>query len=212
MIKAQSTLIGVIAKPATMRQDKDGRSQVTFSVKITIPGSRNNMPGKEVFVSVNKYGTEAELAQYPEGARIEAIGTLTFKKSGDNLYLNFLADSIKFNPETEKNGIEGTLEFKGTIGNVIDEKKDKNGNDYVSFSAYSAEKIRDNFEYTWVRFVKFNYTRESFLKTKAKIHVKGKLSITAYQGRLCLDCMMDEVKEWERMPFAPANPKEELPF
>jgi hypothetical protein len=24
--------------------------------------------------------------------------------------------------------------------------------------------------------------------------------------------MMDEVKEWERNPFAPANPKETLPF
>jgi hypothetical protein len=212
MIKAQSTLIGVIAKPATMRQDKDGRSQVTFAVKITIPGSRNNMPGKEVFVSVNKYGSEAELAQYPEGARIEAVGTLTFKKSGDNLYLNFLADSIKFNPESEKNGIEGTLEFKGTIGNTIDEKKDKKGNNYVSFSAYSAEKTRDNFEYTWVRFVKFNYSREAFLQTKAKIQVNGKLSITNYQGRICLDCVMDEVKAWEQMPFAPSNPKEDLPF
>jgi hypothetical protein len=188
MIKVQSTLIGVIAKPATLRQDK------------------------EVFVSVGKYGTEAELNQYPVGARIEAVGTLTFRKSGDNLYFNFLADSIRYNPEADKNSIEGTLEFKGTIGNAIDEKKDKKGNDYVSFSAYSAEKIRDSFEYVWVHFVKFNYTREDFLRTKAKIIVKGKLTVTAYQGRICLDCVMDEVKAWEQMPFAPNNTQEDTPF
>ena len=212
MIKSQSIINGIITKAATMRNDKDGRQQINFSLKVTIPGSRNNMPGKEVFVSVSKYGDATEITQYATGKRVEAKGVLAFKKSGENLYLNLLADSINLNPESAKDAIDGTLEFKGTIGKSVDEKKDKNGKDYVSFSAYSTEKGRDNFDFTWVRFVKFNYSREAFLQPKAKIHATGKLTITTYNGRLTLDCMMDEVKIWDKLPFTPANPNEEVPF
>jgi hypothetical protein len=212
MIKATATLNGVISKQATMRQTQDGKSQIVFSVKVTIPGARNNMQGMETFVSVAKFGSEAELAQYAAGARIEANGTLTFRKSGDNLYLNFFADRITLNPESSKSGIEGTLDFKGTIGNTVDVKTDKNGHNYVAFSAFSTEKVREEFEFTWVRFVKFNYEKEEFLQTKAKIQAKGKLTITVYNGRMTLDCMMDEVKHWERTQTTGTDNKEDLPF
>ena len=216
MIKATATLNGVISKQATIRQTTDGHSQVVFTVKVSIPGSRNNMPGMDVFVSVAKFGSADELGPYTVGTRIEAAGTLTFRKSGDNLYMNFFADSITLNPESTKSGIDGTLDFKGTIGNTVDVKADKNGHNYVSFSAFSTEKVREEFEYTWVRFVKFNYEREAFVQTKAKIQAKGKLTISVYNGRLTLDCLMDELKPWERVPAtaptAEANSKEDLPF
>jgi hypothetical protein len=82
----------------------------------------------------------------------------------------------------------------------------------VAFSAFSTEKVREEFEFTWVRFVKFNYEKEAFLQTKAKIQAKGKLTITVYNGRMTLDCMMDEVKPWERVQMAGTDNKEDLPF
>jgi hypothetical protein len=208
MIKAQATINGVIARAATLRTDKEGRPQVVFTVQVTIPGSRNNMPSKEAFVSVSKPGTESELSMYSIGTRVEATGTLAFRKSGENLYLNFYADSVTLNPQSDKKGIEGTLEFRGTIGKNIDAKKDKKGNDYVAFSAFSSEKVRDGYEYTWVRFMKFNYSREDFLQSKSKVEVTGRLSLTAYQDHLSLDCIADEIHPWE-FQQNPQTPDEE---
>ncbi len=212
MIKSQATINGVISKAAAMRTNKDGKSCLTFSVKLTVPGSRNNMQGKEVYISVCKDGTETEIPQYVVGSRIEAIGTLTFRKTGDNLYLNFFADSVNFAPENQKDGIEGTLEFKGTVGKSVDAKTDKAGKQYVVFSAFSTEKAGDTLQFTWVRFIKLDCTPEPFLQPKAKIEVKGKLKVSSYLGRIDLDCRLEEVKEWERMPFPRANSNENPPF
>ena len=146
------------------------------------------MPGKELTVSVSKDGDELELTAFAAGTRIEATGTLTFRKTGDNLYFNFHADTVNLSPESNKDAIEGTLEFKGTVGKGVDEKTDKKGGKYVSFSAYSTEKSGDALQFTWVRFIKFDYVKEAFLEAKAKIHATGKLTVSAYNGRIDLDC------------------------
>ena len=139
-------------------------------------------------------------------------GTLTFRKTGDNLYFNFHADTVNLSPESNKDTIEGTLEFKGTIGKGVDEKTDKKGGKYVSFSAYSTEKSGDALQFTWVRFIKFDYVRDAFLEPKAKIHATGKLTVSAYNGRIDLDCRLEEVKPWERQPFTPTTDNENPPF
>lgn len=50
MIKVQATINGVINKSATIRIAGDGKKFIGFPVKLTVPGSRNNMPGKELTV------------------------------------------------------------------------------------------------------------------------------------------------------------------
>lgn len=205
MIKVHATINGVVCKPANIRTDHDGKKKIGFSVKLTVPGSRNNMPGKEVFIFVNKNGDENELGNFMVGSRIEVTGILMFRKVDDNLYFNFDADTVNFNPESVKDAIDGTLEFKGTIGKNIEEKNDKKGNGYVSFSAFSTEKVNDGFRFIWVRFVKFNYVRESFLQPKAKISATGKFSVSVYNSRIDLDCRADEIRPWERMPFSPST-------
>lgn len=205
MIKAQATINGVICKQANLRTDKDGKTFTGFTVKVTVPGSRNNMAGKEVFVSVNKDG-ETDPAQLPVGNRIEMTGTLSFRKLNDNLYFNFHADSMTVNPTSPKDSITGTMEFKGTVGHNVEEKSDKKGGKYVTFTAFSTEKNNDQFAFTWIRFIRFNYEREAFLQPKAKIHVAGQLSVTAYNGRIDLDCRADEIQPWERDPYPGLNP------
>ena len=168
MIKVQATINGVISKSATVRTAGDGKKFIGFPVKLTVPGSRNNMPGKELTVSVSKDGDESELTAFAAGTRIEATGMLTFRKTGDNLYFNFQADTVNFSPESNKDAIEGTLEFKGTVGKGVDEKTDKKGGKYVSFSAYSTEKSGDALQFTWVRFIKFDYVKDAFLEPKGR--------------------------------------------
>ena len=115
-------------------------------------------------------------------------------------------------PESNKDAIDGTIEFKGTVGKGVDEKTDKKGGKYVSFSAYSTEKSGDALQFTWVRFIKFDYVKDAFLEPKAKIHATGKLSVSAYNGRIDLDCRLDEIKPWERQPFAQEKNNENPPF
>ncbi|ERI88234.1 hypothetical protein HMPREF1981_00618 [Bacteroides pyogenes F0041] len=212
MIKVQATINGVISKSATVRTASDGKKFIGFPVKLTVPGSRNNMPGKELTVSVSKDGDESELPAFAAGTRIEATGTLTFRKTSDNLFFNFHADTVVLCPESDKDAIKGTLEFKGTVGKGVDERTDKKGGKYVSFSAYSTEKSGDALQFTWVRFIKFNYVKEAFLEPKMKIHATGKLTVSAYNGRIDLDCRLEEIKPWERQPFTPAKDNEKPPF
>ncbi|MCF0254744.1 MAG: hypothetical protein HUK10_00440 [Bacteroides heparinolyticus] len=212
MIKVQATINGIISKSATVRTASDGKKFIGFPVKLTVPGSRNNMPGKELTVSVSKDGDESELPAFAAGTRIEATGTLTFRKTSDNLFFNFHADTVVLCPESDKDAIEGTLEFKGTVGKGVDEKTDKKDGKYVSFSAYSTEKSGDALQFTWVRFIKFNYVKEAFLEPKMKIHATGKLTVSAYNGRIDLDCRLEEIKPWERQPFTPAKDNEKPPF
>ena len=212
MIKVQATINGVISKSATIRMAGDGKKFIGFPVKLTVPGSRNNMPGKELTISVSKDGDETELSFLTAGTRIEATGTLTFRKTSDNLYFNFHTDTIVLSPESSKDAIEGTLEFKGTVGKGVDEKTDKKDRKYVSFSAYSTEKSGDALQFTWVRFIKFDYVKEAFLEPKAKIHATGKLTVSAYNGRIDLDCRLDEIKPWERQAFTQAKDNETPPF
>lgn len=205
MIKAKATVNGTVSKAVSFRQDKDGRQMAQFPIRLTVPGSRKDMSGKEVFVSVSYPADGFDTNQVVAGTRIEASGTLTFKKSGDNIYLNFLADNIVFNPGSVQDIIEGTLEFKGTVGKNVEIKTDRKDRPYVSFSAFSSEKVKETFEFIWVRFIRFDYTKELFLQPKAKILATGKLSITAYQGRLSLDCQADSFKVWECQPFSPTS-------
>lgn len=211
MIKAKATINGTVSKTVSLRKDKDGRQLAQFSIRLTVPGSREDMSGKDVFVSVSYPADGFDANQVVAGTRIEASGTLTFRKSGENLYLNFLADNIIFNPAGEQDNFEGTLEFRGTVGKTVEEKTDRKDRPYVSFSAFSSEKVKDTFEFIWVRFIRFDYTKEPYLQPKAKIQATGKLSITAYQGRLSLDCQADSFKEWERQPFPPTS-NQQSPF
>ena len=61
----------------------------------------------------------------------------------------------------KEDSIVGQLKFRGKIGKTIDEKKSKKGEPYQMFSAYSATKVENGFEYIWVRIVRFNKEREN---------------------------------------------------
>lgn len=104
-----------------------------------------------------------------------------------------------------KDGIVGDMEFKGKVGKDIDMKKDKNGKVFLMFSAFSAEKIGEEFAFTWVRFVRFVEEKEEWLQPKATIEAKGELEISVYNERLNLGCKVAELNLWEKKPYQPNN-------
>ena len=99
----------------------------------------------------------------------------------------------------------GDMEFKGKVGKDIDMKKGKNGKNFLMFSAFSAEKIGEEFAFTWVRFVRFSEEKEEWLQPKAAIEAKGELEISVYNDRLNLGCKVAELSQWEKKPYNPNN-------
>ncbi len=209
MIKCNVTMNGIVNRTASMRTNKEGKSYIGFAVKTTILAKAGSSKQVEVFVS--KDGTAAELPLYVAGQRIELKGVLTFRRREENLYLNFYAESVDFHPQNERDVIEGTIEFRGTVGKQVEEKRDKRGNAYSVFSAFSTEKHEENFAFTWVRFIRFSAEKESWLQPKARICAKGMLELSVYLDKINLSCRVEEIAEWVK-PAVTDRTEGELSF
>lgn len=201
MIKCNVSVCGTVSKAAVVRNGKDGMPFTTYSVDVVVPAKKGI--NKTVMVSCIMDGdcTEAIVV----GNRIDVKGVLTFKKKDDNLYFNLKGIEVSQSAAENKDGIVGDMEFKGKVGKDIDMKKDKNGKTFLMFSAFSAEKIGEEFAFTWVRFVRFVEEKEEWLQPKATIEAKGKLEISVYNERLNLGCKVAELSQWEKKPYQPNN-------
>ena len=184
-----------------VRNGKDGMPFTTYSVDVVVPAKKGI--NKTVMVSCIMDGDCAEAIVV--GNRIDVKGVLTFKKKDDNLFFNLKGVEVS-QPATEsKDGIVGDMEFKGKVGKDIDMKNDKKGKTFLMFSAFSTEKIGEDFAFTWVRFVRFSEEREEWLQPKATIEAKGELEISVYNDRLNLGCKVAELNQWEKKPYHPNN-------
>ena len=201
MIKCNVSVCGTVSKAAVVRNGKDGMPFTTYSVDVVVPAKKGI--NKTVMVSCIMDGDCAEAIVV--GNRIDVKGVLTFKKKDDNLYFNLKGIEVSQSAAENKDGIVGDMDFKGKVGKDIDMKKDKNGKTFLMFSAFSAEKIGEEFAFTWVRFVRFVEEKEEWLQSKAAIEAKGELEISAYNDRLNLGCKVAELSQWEKKPYHPNN-------
>ena len=201
MIKCNVSVCGTVSKAAVVRNGKDGMPFTTYSVDVVVPAMKGI--NKTVMVSCIMDGDCAEAIVV--GNRIDVKGVLTFKKKDDNLFFNLKGVEVSLPATESKDGIVGDMEFKGKVGKDIDMKKDKNGKAFLMFSAFSAEKIGEEFAFTWVRFVRFSEEKEEWLQSKATIEAKGELEISVYNDRLNLGCKVAELNQWEKKPYHPNN-------
>ena len=201
MIKCNVSVCGTVSKAAVVRNGKDGMPFTTYSVDVVVPAKKGI--NKTVMVSCIMDGDCAEAIVV--GNRIDVKGVLTFKKKDDNLYFNLKGIEVSQSAAENKDGIVGDMDFKGKVGKDIDMKKDKNGKTFLMFSAFSAEKIGEEFAFTWVRFVRFSEEKEEWLQSKAAIEAKGELEISVYNDRLNLGCKVAELNQWEKKPYHPNN-------
>lgn len=193
MIKCNVTVCGIVAQQATMRTSKEGKPFLAVPVKVVVPA--RNGSDKTIEISVRKDGSEADIADYRVGERIEVTGTLTLKQRGDKLYFNLSADDVDFSPKTDEDAVTGEMEFRGKVGKRIDERTDKKGNPYLQFSAHSTEKVGESFESIWVRFIRFDAKREAWLQPGCRVQVKGEVSLSAYNDSLNISCKVAEMSE-----------------
>lgn len=200
MIKCNVTISGTVSKAAQVRNNKEGKAFTTFGVNVVIPNP--NGINKTVEVSVIKDGSENTTA-YVIGNRIEMTGELSFRKREDNLYFNFVAQSVNHTPTESEDTIKGELHMKGTAGKSIEIKTTKSGKNMLIFSAYSGEKTENGFAFTWVRFVQFDAARPDWLQPKTTIEAKGELELTIFNDRLSLGCKLSELKQWEKPAYVP---------
>lgn len=194
MIKCNVTVCGTVSKAATCRTNKEGKAFVSFAINVVIP-ARSGI-NKTIEVSVTKDGTMTETGMPIMNQRIEVTGTLIPHKRGESMYFNLSASNINLQPAEPQDCIKGELELRGKVGKKIDEKTDKKGIPYWLFSAFSAEKVNDGFEYVWVRFFLFDGKREAWLQPGARLHVKGTLGLSVFNDRLDLTCRVSEMKEY----------------
>lgn len=204
MIKAEVTANGIINRSATNQSGKDGKPFTSFSIIVNIGNVTKEIFPLDIVVIKDGYNPTDAL-QYQNGIRVEIQGTLTFKKRGDKMYVNLSAKEINLNPTSSKDSIEGVLEFRGTIGKKIDEKKTKDNNAFQIFSGYSAEKVYDNFEYIWVRFLRFSSEPNSALYPASKVEIKAKLGFSVYHARLNIDCVINDIQQYVKPPFQPTQ-------
>lgn len=203
MIRCNVTVCGVVSRVATCRTNKDGQPFVTFAMNVVVPAKSGI--NKTIEVSVLKDGTLTEVGNIVTGQRIEVAGTLVPKKRGDALYFNMTATGINSDTSATEDSIVGQMEFRGKIGKSIEGKQSKKGEPYLMFSAFSAEKVQDGFEYLWVRFVRFGKEREAWLVPGSKVTAKGEMELSVYNDRLGFSCKVDELAEYVPQPYNPQN-------
>lgn len=201
MIKCNVTVCGTISKAAVVRTNNENKAFTAFAVNCVIP-ARNGID-KTVEISVAKDGEEYNRADYTVGKRVEISGVLTFKKRGDNLYFNLSASSVNLTVASNEDSIKGEMYFRGKTGKNIEEKTDKKGKNFLQFSAFSAEKVNDGFEYLWVRFIGFDREREDWLQPQTSIEVKGELELSVYNNNLNIACKVSEMSEYVKPPYNP---------
>ena len=203
MIKCNVTVCGTISKAAVVRTNNENKAFTAFAVNCVIP-ARNGID-KTVEISVAKDGEEHNRADYTVGKRVEISGVLTFKKRGDNLYFNMSASSVNLTVASNEDSIKGEMLFRGKTGKNIEEKTDKKGKNFLQFSAFSAEKVNDGFEYLWVRFLGFDREREEWLQPQTGIEAKCELELSVYNDKLNIACKVSEMSEYVKQPYNPNN-------
>lgn len=194
-------MCGVVGRVASQRMSKDGKPFVTFTVNVMVPAK--NGIDKTIEVSVLKDGELADVGNIVVGSRIEVAGTLVPKKRGEHLYFNMNATDINADTTATNDSIVGQMEFRGKVGKNIDEKQSKKGDPYQVFSAYSAEKVQDGFEYIWVRFLRFGKEREAWLQPGCRIVAKGTMELSVYNDCISFSCKAEELGEYVSHPYNP---------
>ena len=187
MIKCNVKVCGIINRTASVKQTSDGKSFVAFGLSVDVPSTK----GDAVSVNISVAAENADVAALTQGRRVSIE-----KKT----YFNLSACNIEMDPVAES-GIAGEIEFRGVVCKDIKTPTDKNGNRYLRFSAYSTDKVGEDFFSVFVRFVSFNEAIPSFIVPKAKIEAKGELRISTFNGNLDISSKAVEMKEYVKTPF-----------
>ena len=194
MIKCNVTIVGRVFRAPEIKNDREGNPFVTFGISSEL---KDNGETRDIDISVASDGEDDVILGLSVGDRVKVKGVLTFRKREDVVFFNLSASGV--DKTKEKDRIEGTMTFRGTLGGKeIQEKQGKKGA-YRVFDAYSAEKVsEDKFSYIWVHFVDFSEERPECLIPKAGINAEGALEMNLFNDRLDIGCRVSSLSGWEK--------------
>ena len=121
---------------------------------------------------------------------------MLFKKRGENLYLNLYAEGFEFENVAAIDSIKGSMQFRGKLGKTIEEKTDKKGNKYHTFSGVSSEKVSDGFEYIWISFFDFSQVLDDAIKPETKVEIAGTLDLSFFKEKLTISSRIKSVSPY----------------
>lgn len=194
MIKCEVSVCGTINKEAIIRTNKDGKSFMSFAMNIVLPTtSGSKVLDVSVLCDCEKNN---DVSKFCVGTRLNASGTLLFKKRGENLYLNLYAEGFEFENVAAIDSIKGSMLFRGKLGKTIEEKTDKKGNKYRTFSGVSSEKVSDGFEYIWISFFDFSQVLDDAIKQETKVEIAGTLDLSFFKEKLTISSRIKSVSPY----------------
>ena len=209
MIKAEVTITGTISRSAAVRTDKKSNPYLSFLMAVKLKDEKQTSKTIDVFVS-HSNAQQSDIAVFAEGQRVQVTGTMDIRKKSDQLVFFLTANSITTVNVADLDSVSGTMQFRGHLkkDNIYEEKTDKNGNSYLVFSAYSSEKVGEEFVSTWVNFMRFpekdagiDSIKPSWMTAKAHVSITGDLQITSYDGTLRLACRVREMNEYVKPEY-----------
>lgn len=203
MISSEVSMIANINKSATVRQTHDGKDFISLGVEFPIHDHQGN--SKNIDVSVSVDGGKEMVEKYTSGHRVEINGILYFKKIDDSLYLNLRAhNNLRICDNTTPEKFEGHLRFIGKLGQKgVETRKDKNGKDYNSFSAWTGERDKSNpekYNFIWVRFRNFQKIDLSCATPKECVEIFGDLQLSLYKEKLQIDSIITKISPYISQP------------
>lgn len=194
MIKCEVSVCGTINKEAIIRTNKDGKSFMSFAMNIVLPTtSGSKVLDVSVLCDCEKNN---DVSKFCVGTRLNTSGTLLFKKRGENLYLNLYAEGFEFENVAAIDSIKGSMLFRGKLGKTIEEKTDKKGNKYRTFSGVSSEKVSDGFEYIWISFFDFNQVLDDAIEPETKVEIAGTLDLSFFKEKLTISSRIKSVSPY----------------
>lgn len=203
MIKVEAKVVGTIKRSATVCTDKSGNLYLSFIMTVVLPDVKIGTKNIDIFVSLPN--TQQEEAQsYVEGVRVAVSGNVDIRKRNEELCFYLTGNSVETQNISEHDTISGTMSFRGYLkkDNLYEQKTDKNGHPFIVFSAYSIEKVGEEFVSTWVNFMRFpekgcgiETIVPNWLHSKAHVNITGELQVSAYNGIVRLSCRVKDMSE-----------------
>ena len=206
MIRADVTVIGTIKRAATIRTDKNNQPYLSFILGITLPDSAGKPKDIEIFVMDTK-GKQSDISLYSEKKRISVTGSMNIRTKGEELAYYLVAENIDTKDVADLDTLTGTLHFIGHLrkDKVFEEKTDRNGKPYIVFSAFSSEKVGDNFVNTWVNFRRLpekdaglDTIKPDWMVSKALVSITGDFRLDSYAGKVSISSRIKEMSKWEK--------------
>ena len=203
MIKAEANVIGTIKRSASIRTDKNNNPYLSFVMTVVLTDAKTSSHSIDVFVSLpNARQDEAQV--YVEGLRIAVSGDLDIRKKEENLNFYLTGNNVTTQNVAELDSISGSLSFRGYLKkeNIYQQKTDKNGHPFIVFSAYSVDKNGQEFQSTWVNFMRFpekdagiESIIPEWMHSKAHVDITGELQVSSYNGIARLSCRVKDMTE-----------------